>query len=444
MAETETIFALSSGVGRAGIAVIRISGPSAGRALGDLAGRLPEPRRAERGLLKRPGEDAPLDDALLLWFPGPGSFTGEDVAELHIHGGRAVIQAVLEALLSLNGLRMAEPGEFTRRAFENGKMDLTAVEGLADLIDAETEAQRRQALRQSGGQLGALYEAWRSRLIRALALTESVLDFSDEGDVSAEVPENACKEAEALRDALLDHLADAHRGEILRDGVRVVIAGPPNVGKSSLLNALARRDAAIVSEKAGTTRDVIEVRLDLEGLPVIVTDTAGIRETAESVEQEGIRRTLKHASDADLVLWLMAAGHPIPDLPADLQALEENVLRVLNKIDLANPGKPQPAADLVISCKTGAGMKALTARLAAEAQARIGALIEPAVTRLRHRRELEFCVASLEAFLSGGAEEMELRAEELRQAAHALGRLTGRIDVEEVLGEIFSSFCIGK
>lgn len=444
MAETATIFALSSGRGRAGVAVIRVSGPAASKALTDLAGLLPAPRQAELALLKRPGEEDPLDRALLLWFPGPKSFTGEDVAEFHIHGGRAVILAVLEALSNLPGLRMAEPGEFARRAFENGKMDLTAVEGLADLIDAETEAQRRQALRQSGGELGALYEGWRSRLIRALALTESALDFSDEGDVTEKALVTAVAEAQILRDAIHDHLADRHRGEILRDGMRVVIAGPPNVGKSSLLNSLAHRDAAIVSEHAGTTRDAIEVRLDLDGFPVIVTDTAGIRKTAEQIEQEGIRRTIKHASEADLILWLMEVGHADPELPDDLQGQEDRSLRVLNKIDLAENEAAQLAADLRISCKTGEGVRDLISRLAAEAEVRIGDLEQPAVTRPRHRRELERCAGSLDAFLSGDPVVLELRAEELRQAAQALGRLTGRIDVEDVLGEIFASFCIGK
>ena len=444
MAQQPTIFALSSGPGKAGVAVIRVSGPSAGKVLRDLAGRVPEPRRAELAILQRPGEEGALDRALLLWFPGPRSFTGEDVAELHIHGGRAVIEGVLGALSNLPGLCMAEPGEFTRRAFENGKMDLTAVEGLADLIDAETDAQRRQALRQSGGELGALYEGWRSRLIRALALTESALDFSDEGDVTEQAVAKAIEEAQILRDAIQDHLADRHRGEILRDGMRVVIAGPPNVGKSSLLNALARRDAAIVSEHAGTTRDAIEVRLDLDGFPVIVTDTAGIRKTAEQVEQEGIRRTIKHASQADLILWLMEAGHPDPNLPDDLQGQEDRSLRVLNKIDLVENEVVRSAADLRISCKTGEGVRDLTLRLAAEAAARIGVMEQPAVTRPRHRLELERCAGALVAFLSQDADALELKAEELRQAAQALGRLTGRIDVEDVLGEIFASFCIGK
>jgi tRNA modification GTPase len=323
-------------------------------------------------------------------------------------------------------------------------MDLTAVEGLADLIDAETEAQRRQAVSQSAGHLGALYEDWRYRLIRALALTESALDFADEGDVTAEVLGEARAEVAALKAALAAHLADRHRGEILRDGFRVVIAGPPNVGKSSLLNALARRDAAIVSEEAGTTRDVIEVHLDLDGFPVIVTDTAGIRGAAAAVEQEGIRRTLKRASDADLLIWLMAPENRAADLPESLQGLEDRVLRVVNKIDLLPSGEPQSAAYPGISCRTGAGLEGLTGTLAEEARMRIGVLAEPAISRPRHRRELERCVASLEAFLAGGVDELELRAEELRQAAHALGHLTGRIDVEDVLDEIFAAFCIGK
>ncbi len=445
---TPTIFALSSGKGRAGVAVIRVSGPCAAEAIKALTGRLAEPRYATLRCLQDPVTGETLDHALVLWLPGPKSFTGEDVAEFHVHGGPAVIEAVLNVLGHLNNFEPAEPGAFTRRAFENGKLDLTAVEGLADLIDAETEAQRRQALRQSEGHLGVLYESWRARLIHVLAMTESALDFSDEGDVPSNIAKTATPDVESLLNEVLNHLQDGHRGELLRDGFRVVIAGPPNVGKSSLLNALARRDAAIVSEEAGTTRDVIEVRLDLNGYPVIVTDTAGLREAKGGVEQEGIRRTLHHASEADLILWMTAIDieekPPPHDLLPDFQIRENRVLKVLNKIDLLSGAEKRKNCDLEISAKIGVGIDALTSKLTSEAEVRMDLGDVPAVTRVRHRQELENCRAALQAYLEGESQDTELRAEDLRQASQALGRLTGRVDVEDVLDHIFSSFCIGK
>ena len=277
MSPSDTIYALSSGAGRAGVAVVRVSGSRTRDAVMALAGPLPKPRTAALRQLQAHADAGPIDQALVLWFPGPGSYTGEDVAELHVHGGRAVIEAVLAALGAMDGLRLAEPGEFTRRAFLNGKLDLTAAEGIADLIDAETEAQRRQALRQANGALDALYEGWRTQLIEAMALLEAALDFADEGDVPDDVIAPAWAGLTGLAKAIAAHLADGRRGEILRDGFHVVLAGAPNAGTSSLLNVLARRDVAIVSPEAGTTRDVIEVRLDLGGSPVILSDTAGVR-----------------------------------------------------------------------------------------------------------------------------------------------------------------------
>src|SRR5215469_3672802 len=304
-AAPDTIFALSSGRPPAAIAVVRVSGPQAGAALEALIGKIPEPRRAALARLRDPDNQEIIDEGLALWFPGPRSETGEDTAELQLHGGRAVIASVLAALGRIEGCRLAEAGEFTRRAFENGRLDLTRVEGLADLIGAETEAQRRQAFRQMRGLLGDRAEAWRTAIIEALALVEARIDFPDEGDVPEDLIRPALVRAKELRDEITQALADQRRGERLREGLVVAIAGPPNAGKSSLLNRLARRDAAIVSPFAGTTRDVIEVHLDLAGFPVTVLDTAGIRESSEPVEQEGVRRARERAAAADLVLWVV-------------------------------------------------------------------------------------------------------------------------------------------
>ena len=439
-AEPDTICALASGAGRSGVAVIRISGPAAREVVVQLCGSLPQPRRASLRKLADPRSGASLDRGLVLWFPAPASFTAEDMAELHVHGGRAVVARVLDAVLAVAGVGLADPGEFAHRAFANGKLDLTEVEGLADLINAETEAQARQALAQAEGAGRALYEAWRDQLLRALALTEAGLDFSDEADVAANVAVEADAIADQLLTAITAYLAD-RRGERLREGFRVVIAGAPNAGKSSLLNALARRDVAIVSEEAGTTRDMIEVHLDLAGLPVIVTDTAGLREVKGAVEKEGIKRALASMEEAELVLWVVDAVTPQwTPLPPQI-AVKNPLITALNKIDLA----PSVAGgDLRVSAMTGAGIEALVACLTERAQAALGAGEGgSAVTRARHRAELAGTVAALERFRSqtGGS---ELKAEELRAAAHHLGRLTGRLDVEEVLGAIFSDFCIGK
>jgi tRNA modification GTPase len=358
-----------------------------------------------------------------------------------------VITGVLRALGGIEGCRLAEPGEFARRAFLNGKLDLTAAEAIADLVEAETAAQRRQALQQAGGALARLYDAWRADLVRAQALTEAAIDFSDEADVGAE----ACEEARALVERLLpqirQHLDDGRRGEIVREGFRVAIAGPPNVGKSSLLNAFARREAAIVSDEAGTTRDVIEVTLDLGGMPVILSDTAGIREAEGKVEREGIRRAVARARDADLVLWLVDAANPRPEPPPDLAGGAGKMLWVLNKTDLVERDEvlPAPAAQWFrLSALTGEGLPELAEAIEAKAAAAAGASETPAITQVRHRQQIEASVAALGTYLSGAPVELELRAEDLRRAAAALGRITGRVDVEDVLAEIFGRFCIGK
>jgi len=448
MAEPATIFALSSGHGRAGVAVIRISGTAAGSVLDKMAAPRARPRFAAFRRIKHPETGEVIDHGLTLWFAAPKSETGEDMAELQIHGGRAVVQATLEAIGKIEGCRLAEPGEFARRAFEHGKLDLTGIEGLADLIDAETSAQRHQALRQTEGVLHQLYAGWRQRLIAATALMEAAIDFSDEADVASDAVAKARAQAEALLAEIVRHLDDRNRGEVIRDGFRVVLTGAPNVGKSSLLNALARRDVAIVSEEAGTTRDIIEVRLDLAGIAIVVSDTAGIRDAEGKVEQEGIRRTLGRARNADLVLWMVDATNLDAPVPAALDVRAEKMLVVVNKFDLLDSKilRPLPEDAIAVSALTGFGLDRLTGRLADLARARIGPEGEeaPVLTQARHRQQLDRCRAALTSFLGGPLQEFELRAEDLRRAAQALGRLTGAIGVEEVLGEIFSRFCVGK
>jgi len=409
-----------------------------------MAGPRAAPRRAALRNIRHPETAELLDQGLVLWFAGPHSETGEDMAEFHVHGGRAVTLAMLRALGAIPGTRLAEPGEFARRAFENGKIDLTQAEAIADLVDAETEAQARQALRQAGGALARLYEGWRAQLIEAQALSEAAIDFSDEGDVSEKATGGARAIVATMAGALRRHLDDNRRGEILREGFHVVIAGPPNVGKSSLLNAIARREAAIVSDEAGTTRDVVEVRLDLSGLPVVLSDTAGIREAEGKVEREGIRRTIARAEAADLVLWMMDATDPQPELPSDLAAYEQRTLRVLNKIDLTRVKPELRQGWCALSLKTGDGLSELVRAIEHEARRRIGAGDAPVITQARHRQQIVACLEALEAHLAGEAEDLELRAEDLRQAATALGRITGRVDVEDVLDQIFGRFCIGK
>jgi tRNA modification GTPase len=436
MTDAPTIFALSTAPGRAGIAVVRVSGPRAGNLVDALAKPRPKPRRAALRRIRDPDTGEVLDEGLVLYFAAPNTETGEDIAEFQLHGGPAIVKGVLSVLARQPGCRLAEPGEFARRAFEHGRIDLAEAEGLADLVEAETEAQRRQALRQMGGALSALYEGWRFMLVEASALVEAAIDFSDEPDVANDAFAKARDISRDLHRAITGHLDDRHQGEILREGFRVVLAGPPNAGKSSLLNALAKRDAAIVSEEAGTTRDVIEVRLDLGGYPVIVTDTAGIREAGGAVEREGIRRTLAHARDADLILWLCDATAEPTSPPSELG---DKFLTVRTKIDLAAAGDK-----LGVSAKTGAGLPELTDRLAGIVRDRIGLTESPAITRTRHREHLQTCVNALDNFISGPINVVELRAEDLRQAGQALGRITGRVDVEDILGEIFGRFCIGK
>ena len=529
-ATRDTIYALSSGRPPAAIAVVRISGPRAGVALNALIGRIPDPRKA--ALARIHGRDGEIvDQALALWFPGPQSETGEDVAELQLHGGHAVVAAVFAALAQIDGLRPAEAGEFTRRAFENGKLDLTAVEGLADLVMAETEGQRRQAFRQMTGALRDRSENWRTQLIQALALVEARIDFSDEADVPQDLVTPALQIARSLEGDIASVLAEGNRGERLREGFFVAIAGPPNAGKSTLLNRIAKREAAIVSPYAGTTRDVIEVHLDLDGLPVTLLDTAGIRETDDPVEIEGVRRARERAAAADLILWVVEAGDALghDEVGNALRSRDEvgssarsrgvgvgaparplgggeddNVTHLLpnesghslkgsgrapvwlirNKIDMhqdlrqrneqyiQSKGKSEPSVQVNnplrnmanktltkksefeftfneskfdISAKTGEGFEVLLNVLGRHAEKFLAGAESALVTRERHRRALQDALAALRRALAPGlASREDLLAEELRLAARALGRLTGRVDVDDVLDVIFRDFCIGK
>ena len=418
--------------------MIRTSGPLGGAALQALTGNVPPPRLACRARLRDPDNGGAIDDAIVLWFPAPTSVTGEDVAEFQVHGSRAVIAALIAALGRL-GLRLAEPGEFTRRAFFNNKLDLVQAEAIADLTAAETEAQRRQAVRQLDGALGAIYRDWSARLLRLLAHLEAAIDFPDE-DLPPEIEADIAAETERLAAEIASHLADGRRGERLRDGIAIAIVGPPNAGKSSLLNVLAQREAAITSPVAGTTRDVIEVAIDLAGYPVVLADTAGLRDSDDAIEQEGLRRALARAEAAELRLFVFDAAQPQDAAGAAAWAAADTLL-VANKIDrIADPASV-PLNALAVSALTGAGIDALihalTQRVAMDFD-----LAAPLLTRARHREALE---AALDALRRGQhAPAAELRAEDLRLALRSLGRITGHVDVEDLLDVIFADFCIGK
>ncbi len=430
----DSIFALASAPGRAGVAVVRASGPQVRDAIAALAGGVPPPRRAVLRRLVFAG--AELDRALLLWFAAPHSFTGEDVAEFHIHGGRAIREALFAALLSL-GLRPAGPGEFSRRAVENGRLDLTRAEAIADLVEAETPAQLRQALRQHDGALADLYEGWRAALIVALGRAEAAIDFSDDGVGDAEFAAARLAAVRIIKQIQI-HMDDSGRGEALREGLRLTILGPPNAGKSSLVNALARRDVAIVSDIPGTTRDVVEARLNLGGYLLTVADTAGVRRTQDAIEAEGVRRALAHAAGGMTLLLLDgSAANPRAGLPADLPQPD---LTVWNKSDLGRARE-----GISISLKTGEGLSMLQSLLQQKVQQKLEAGGDaPALTRPRHRHALAEALAALEHGLAAPAAHPELLAEDLRLAVRAIGRITGRVDVEELLDFVFRDFCIGK
>jgi tRNA modification GTPase len=437
-----TIYALSSGAGRAAVAVVRVSGPQAGEVVERLAGGRPAPRRASVRRLRDPARAGEvIDEALVLWLPGPATFTGEDMAEFHVHGGRAVVAALLEAL-GTGGLRPAEAGEFTRRAFENGRLDLVAVEGLADLVAAETEAQRRQAAFHQQGGASAVFEDWRRDLLGILAGFEAAIDFAEEDDVAGRSLMGLDERLGCLEGTIRRSLESAQRGEAIRDSVHVVIAGPPNAGKSTLLNRLAGREAAIVSPVPGTTRDVIEVRLDLAGVPVSLADTAGLRAgSGDAVEAEGMARARGRLASADVVLWLAS-----PDtMGAEVPDIDSATLRIWNKADLAPPpAGPGYDGALLLSARTGAGMDDLIGRLTELIRERYDQGEPALVTRARQRLALAQCCDELRAARFAKGLGVELEAEHVRLAVRALERLVGRIDVEEVLGAIFAEFCIGK
>lgn len=435
----DTIFGLSSGLGRAGVSVLRLSGAAVPEILTCMIGFVPEPRNARLARFKDPSSGETIDVGLALFFQSPASFTGDNCAELHCHGGPAVVAALLRALASFPDARPAEAGEFTRRAFENGKLDLTEVEGLADLIEAETEAQRRQALRQTRGALGRKAEGWRKSLLEASALLEAEIDFADEADVTV-----ARQDVDALIGALKleleAELAAAQAGERLRGGLVVVIAGPPNAGKSTLLNALARREVAIVSSIPGTTRDTLEVHLDLKGLPVTLIDTAGLRESVDAVEAIGIARARAKAGEADLVLWLSEAATEAPAFDSNVE-----IWPIRTKIDLNAARDAIAPKRLHLSAATGENLDLLITKLAEFAASRTGGGEGALITRERQRRAIMTAHAGLEqAQIELVSKAPELLAEDLRRAIRALESLIGRIDVEDVLGEIFGRFCIGK
>jgi tRNA modification GTPase len=443
MTETtqETIFALSSASGRAGVAVVRVSGPDAEKCASLMKGDLPEPRRARiRTLLDNKTNDR-IDVALIVYFPAPKSFTGENIVEIQCHGGRAVVESVLELLARIEGFRPAEAGEFTRRAVENGRIDLTQAEAIADLVNAETEAQRRQALRQHEGALSDLYENWRERLINAAAWLEASIDFPDE-----EIPDGAIDGARAelvlIYDSISAHLEDGRRGEILRDGLHVAVVGAPNAGKSSLVNALAQREVAIVADSPGTTRDVIEVRLDLKGFPVILSDTAGLRQAVDQVEAEGVRRARARATSADVRILVVDSS------AAQEAGIPNAEITVLSKADLLSGQRaklkaPNYSGGLWISTKTGEGIDELIDLLTNLAAQNLSG-DSPPLTRARHRYALEEALPALKNAVEGDQGGTEIIAEEVRVALRALGRITGRVDLDEVLDVVFKDFCIGK
>jgi tRNA modification GTPase len=446
---TETIFAPATAAGRAAVAVVRVSGPSTRDIVTALAGKVPAPRQAGLRRLRHAGVD--LDEALVLWFQGPASYTGEDAAEFHVHGGRAVVEALLEALVSL-GLRLAEPGEFTRRAFENGKLDLAQAEGVADLIDAETEGQRRQALGQIGGALSQRYDRWREILIQALAMLEAAVDFPDE-DLPEEVAARARPGLEVLTSEIDAALADVSRGRRVRDGYRIALVGKPNAGKSTLLNGLAERDAAIVTAIPGTTRDIIEAPLVLGGYRVLLADTAGLRETSDDIEAEGVRRARAWANEADLRLWVIDGFHVEQSDAEDGNLLAPGDWAIINKTDIAEADavsgaiKRLTARGLTVQAISGRSadeVGALRGKLSVHVAAALSGSEFPAATRLRHAERLREARGYLGRALSDVGLEVELAAEDVRLAARALAKITGRIDAEDVLDRVFSSFCIGK
>ncbi|MDG1438884.1 MAG: tRNA uridine-5-carboxymethylaminomethyl(34) synthesis GTPase MnmE [Emcibacteraceae bacterium] len=445
-----TIFALSSGKGRAGVSVIRVSGPETKNAILKLTKKeiCPAPRMASLNWFYDPVSNGRLDHGLLVFFPNPNSFTGEDVAEFHIHGGYAVVAGFLEALSNIENLRPAEAGEFTRRAFDNGKMDLTGAEGLADLINAETESQRRQALRQMDGSLAVLYEGWRHEIISAMAYLEADIDFSEE-EIPDDVTARIKPIVEKLHADILKHLNDGHRGERLRHGLQVVILGAPNAGKSTLLNYLSKREVAIVSDIAGTTRDVLEVHLDISGFPVSIIDTAGIRLSEDVIEAEGIKRAEARAENADLKIIIIDDSSKTTMSDQMKKHLDKDTVVIFSKTDLGRLNKSNFIENNIIgawpiSVKTGLGLDDFMKVLEEQVEKRMELTDTPSLTRTRHRSNLQSAVQHMERFINAERFELELLSEDLRMAARDIGKITGYVDVEDILEKIFTEFCIGK
>lgn len=439
MINSDTIFAVSSGSGMAGIAVIRMSGSRAGKVLGSVAGSLPLPRLASVRQLRHPTSREIIDQGLVLWMPGPLSSTGEDVAEFHVHGSMAVIDALFDAFRAFEGVRLAESGEFTRRAFVNGRMDLVEAEGLADLLQARTDAQRRMAIHHMLGHASSQYETWRREMISLLSRLEATIDFVEEDGVAAAALIDVRPKTLDLIASLKKAVAEAGRAGALRSGVKVVLAGAPNVGKSTLLNLIAAREAAIVSSRPGTTRDVIEVSIVLGGVPVILTDTAGLRpEGHDEIENIGIQLAKSEASAADIVVWVSSA-----DVEETMAAPVVPTLKVLNKSDLLQDVSSQ-GADLRVSAKTGEGIASLITELERLVRERFGGMEQASVVRTRHREATEESIRYLNDSLIYGPDRIELAAECLRKACFSIARVTGRVDVEDLLDRIFSEFCIGK
>jgi tRNA modification GTPase len=441
---TDTIYAPASATAKAGITVIRISGRNTKYAIECLGSNVGQPRFAKLAKIFHPQTKNLIDECVTIYYQEPASFTGEDIVEMNIHGGRAVLDLTLDALSKIQGLRVAEPGEFSKRRFMNGKMDLTQAEGLMDLINAETEAQHKQALKQLAGELGSLYESWRAQLLKLMSLIEAYIDFPDE-DLPADIIKNITKQVSFLNTEITDHLSDNQKGEKLREGFYIAIIGETNVGKSSLMNALAKRDVAIVSDIAGTTRDIIEIRLNIAGYLVTIADTAGLRTSNDFLEKEGINRTLDRAKNADLKILVLDAEkyHHTPQELLDL--INENTVIVINKIDLFDEVKLSKIINreaILISAQNGTGLNNLLQEINEYVLNFFSITDAPLITRQRHRENLERCKTCLEMF--NLEKDIELAAEDLRLASRYLSSLTGKIDVESVLGEIFSNFCIGK
>jgi len=430
----DTIVALSSGKLPSGVAVIRISGPKCQKIVLSFVGSLPQPRSATLKLITNPQNGEMLDKGLVLWFPGPESFTGDDCLEFQLHGGKAVVNAAIGALTGLEGVRLAQAGEFSRRAFENGKLDLTEIEGIGDLVASETEAQRRQAFQQTRGDLRKIYEAWRTRLVHMRAMIEAELDFSDEEDIPDDISSEGISRIKLLRDEIREHLNDNKAGEIIRDGFKIALMGKPNAGKSSLLNAMAKRDVAIVTHEAGTTRDILDVYLDINGYSVIVSDTAGLRESSSMIEQEGIKRALKRGQEADLIIWLsdINDAHDKPDID------HESILQIFSKDDNGT------MSNNAISVKTEYGLGVLEQQIGNIISERVGSQDSALVSRMRYRDALNECLGYLDFVLDNHGLDIDLKAEQLRYASDCIGRITGRVDVEDLLDVIFSEFCVGK